>query len=282
MFLRRALLFAPLATPALSQPRPVMVASFSILGDLVRCVAGDAAEVRTIAGPEVDAHHFQPRPSHAEALRGATHAFQNGWGFDDWFARLARGAGGNARLVTVTEGLAARPVRSGGHSHGANDPHAWQDVSAARHYIRRIAQATGLDATAQDARLAELDTWVKAEIARVPEARRVVVTSHDAFGWFSAAYGVRFLAPQGVSTSAEPSAQQVAGLIRQLRAGGIKALFMENLTNPATLNRVAAEAGVQVTGRLYADALSPPDGPAPDYEAMMRHNVSLLVRGMLA
>ena len=279
---RRALLLLPLATPALAQPRPVFVASFSILGDLVRRVAGGAAEVRTIAGPEVDAHHFQPRPSHAEALLGASHAFQNGWGFDDWFTRLARGAGGNARLVTVSEGLTPRPVAARGHSHGGQDPHAWQDVSAARHYLRRIAEATGLEAGAQDARLGELDAWVRAEIARVPEARRVVVTSHDAFGWFSAAYGVRFLAPQGVSTSAEPSAQQVAALIRQLRAGGIRAMFMENLTNPATLRRVAAEAGVEIMGRLYADALSPPDGPAADYEAMMRHNVSLLVRGMLA
>lgn len=283
--IRRALLFTPAL--AFAQTPPVVVASFSILGDLARQVLAPGATLNVMAGPDVDAHHFQARPSHIAMLRGATMAVRNGWGFDGWFNRAAQAANFRGTMVTATDGLTARPAPRGPgtHSHGANDPHAWQDVSAARHYLRQIAAGAAragiaADASAADARLAALDAWVRAQIATVPEARRVVLTSHDAFGYFGAAYGVRFLAPQGVSTQAEPSAQAVAALIRQVRAQNITAVFMENMTNPATLNRLAAEAGVTVRGRLYADALSRADGPAADYEAMMRHNVTLMVAAM--
>jgi zinc/manganese transport system substrate-binding protein len=171
------------------------------------------------------------------------------------------------------------------------DPHAWQDLAHGQAYARSIAaglaaadpagaEAYRAAAEAYAARLAALDAWVRAEVATVPPARRRVVTGHDAFGYFGAAYGIEFLAPQGVSTEAEPSAAEVARLIRQIRATGITAVFLENIGNPATLTRLAEEAGVRVRGRLYADALSPPDGPAPSYEAMFRHNLSLLVPAM--
>ncbi len=285
--MRRRLFLLALATPAVAQPRPVLVASFSILGDMLGQVAPPGADIRILAGPDVDAHSFQPRPSQAEALRGATLALRNGLGFDAWFDRTARGAGFRGVMVTATEGMATRPAPPNpAHRHDGPDPHAWQDVSMARHYVRRIAAglaAAGLAdrAAAYDARLATLDAWVRAELARVPEARRVVLTSHDSFGYFAAAYGVRFLAPMGVSANAEPSAQAVAALIRQVRAQNVTAVFMENIGNPATLRRLATEAGVSVRGRLFADALSPPDGPAASYEAMMRHNVGLLVPAML-
>ncbi len=285
--MRRRSLFFALATPALAQPRPVLVASFSILGDMLGQVAPQGVEIRVLAGPDVDAHHFQPRPSQAEALRGAALALRNGLGFDAWFDRAARGAGFRGVMVTATEGMAARPAAPNpAHRHDGPDPHAWQDVNLARHYVRQIAvglTSAGLTGRAADydARLATLDAWIRAEIARVPEARRVVLTSHDSFGYFGAAYGVRFLAPMGVSANAEPSAQAVASLIRQVRSQNITAVFMENIGNPATLQRMAREAGVSVRGRLYADALSRPDGAAASYEAMMRHNVGLLVPAML-
>jgi zinc/manganese transport system substrate-binding protein len=171
------------------------------------------------------------------------------------------------------------------------DPHAWQDLRLGQVYVRNITAALAAADPAGEAtyrrnadtfaaRLAALDDWVRAQMAAVPEARRKVVTSHDAFGYFGAAYGVQFLAPQGVSTEAEPSAAEVARLIRQIRDQRITAVFMENMANSATLRRVAAEAGVTVGGRLYADALSGPGGPAPDYEAMFRHNVGLMVPAM--
>lgn len=291
---RRSLLaLAALPLPVLAQPRPVAVASFSILGDLLRDVAGERMDLRVIAGPDVDAHHFQPRPSHAEALRGARLVVRNGAGFDAWFNRIIASSGFSGVNVMATQGITLRRAApQPGHNHGSQDPHAWQDARLAIAYARNIeaglirADAAGeaeyrARAAALVARLEALDAWVRAEIARVPEARRIVVTSHDAFAYFGAAYGVRFRAPQGVATQAEPSAQQVAALIRQIRAENITAVFVENMSNPATLRRLAEEAGVRVRGRLYADALSTPDGPAATYDAMMRHNVGLMVAGML-
>jgi zinc/manganese transport system substrate-binding protein len=292
IFALAALPSPALPSPALAQPRPVAVASFSILGDLLREVAGERMEIRVIAGPDVDAHHFQPRPSHAEAVRGARLVLRNGAGFDGWFNRLVASTGFAGVNVMATEGITLRrAAATPGHNHGGQDPHAWQDARLAIAYLRNIeaglirADAAGeaeyrARAAAYVARLEALDAWVRAEIARVPVARRVVVTSHDAFAYFGAAYGVRFRAPQGVATNAEPSAQQVAALIRQIRAEGITAIFMENMSNPATLRRLAEEAGVRIRGRLYADALSAADGPAASYEAMMRHNVGLMVTAM--
>lgn len=280
MLSRRFLPLLALPTLARAQERPVAVASFSVLGDLARMAAGDGWTIRVLAGPDTDAHHFQPRPSDAQALRGAQVAIRNGAGLDGWFDRLLRGAGFRGRLVTATEGLPLLRAAPGGHSHGGQDPHGWQDVRLAMGYLRAIAGALGTDPAPVLARLEALDAAIRAAFAPIPADRRVVVTSHDAFAHFGAAYGVRFLAPQGVSTEAEPSARQVGALIRQIRAERITAVFLENMANPATLRRLAEEAGVTIRGRLYADALSPPDGPAASYEAMMRHNTTLLAAAM--
>ena len=282
-----------------------VVASFSILGDMTRQIAGERVALRTVAGPNVDAHTFQPRPSDAEALRGAALTVRNGLGFDSWFDRMLRSANWRGTTATATDGIT--PLRMAAHAHGHShggggqqqggqprtvpDPHAWQDLRLGIRYVRTIgtalsaadpanAAAYAEAVEAYSARLAALDEWVRAQIATVPEARRKVVTGHDAFGYFGAAYGIRFLAPQGVSTEAEPSAAEVGRLIRQIRSEGITAVFLENMGNPATLQRLAQEAGVRVRGRLYADALSAPDGSAATYEAMFRHNVGLLVPAM--
>lgn len=303
---RRSMLLVALALPAAirgpaAQERPLVVASFSILGDMVAQIVGERARVRSIVGPNADAHHFQPRPSDAEALRGAMLVVRNGLGFDGWLDRMIRAANYRGPVATATEGIVPRRMAAHGHAHGHGaaqgqprqvpDPHAWQDARLGAVYARNIARALAAAdpaaaaaheaaGAAYAARLEALHGWIAGEIAAVPEPRRKVVTRHDAFGYFGAAYGIRFLAPQGVSTAAEPSAQQVAALIRQIRAEGITAVFLENMANPASLERLAREAGVRVRGRLYADALSGPDGPAPSYEAMLRHNVGLLVPAM--
>jgi zinc/manganese transport system substrate-binding protein len=309
--LRRALLCSPallLARPITAQDRLSVVTSFSILADMTKQIGGDRIALRSIAGPDQDAHGFQPKPSDAAGLANAALVIRNGLGFEGWLDRMIRSSGFKGRLVTTTEGITPRMMEAHhhhGHDHGGAgrrhnhsvgprqvpDPHAWQDLGLAPHYIRNIT--AGLIATdpagealyrrnaeAYAARLAALDQWVRAEVAKVPEARRKIVTSHDAFGYFGAAYGVRFLAPQGVSTEAEPSAAEVGRLIRQIRAENITALFMENMSNPATLQRIAQETGLRVRGRLFADALSAEAGPAPTYEAMFRHNLSLMVPAM--
>jgi len=304
---RRALFLLPIAAAgsAFAQSVPTIVASFSILGDLCRQIGGDRVAVRVIAGPDTDAHDFQPRPSDAEAMRGATLLVGNGLGFDAWFDRLARAAGPDIRRVTAADGIEPLGMEGHAHQHGGTerrrghavpprrvaDPHAWQDVRLVKRYVANIAagmaEAAPADAArfqanaaAYAARLDALDAWVRAQIATVPDARRVAITAHDAFGYFAAAYGVRFLAPQGLSTASEATAGDVGRLIRQIRADGITAVFVESAASPAVLTQIAQEGGVRIRGRLYADALSPPGGPAATYEAMVRHNVGLLVPAM--
>jgi zinc/manganese transport system substrate-binding protein len=309
---RRSLLAAPLllAAPARAQAAAPVVTSFSVLADMVATIGGPAIAVQTIVGPDRDAHGFAPRPSDQRAVGAARAVFANGLGFDPWMDRLVRAAGFNGPFAKAAEGTTPRTMRDThghGHSHGEGgraqrhthaprvvaDPHAWQDLGQAPAYARNISAAlkralpqesAAIDARAADftARAAETDAWVRAQIATVPDDRRRVLTSHDAFGHFAAAYGVTFLAPQGVSTEGEPSAAEIARLIRQVREQNIRAVFLENMTNPRLLEQVAREAGVTVRGRLYADALSAPGGPADTWPKMFRHNVPLLVQAMAA
>ena len=300
--LRRAFLLTPallaVALPASAQAPIKAVATFSILGDLLAEVAGNKVDLSVVVGPDIDAHAYQPRPTDARALADAKVLVSNGLGFEGWIDRLAKAAPFKGRAIVATAGVATLKAgadhgHSHGHSHGHGpDPHCWQDVQRVRTYVANIA--TGLAeadppnaahyrerAQAFDRRLVDLDTWVKAEIARVPADKRRAITGHDSFRYFSSAYGVKFQSPRGYNTSSEPSARDVATLIREVRDQRIKALFVENMTNPGLIDQIARESGAVVGPRLYTDALSGPNGPAPTYEKMMRHNVTALVAGML-
>lgn len=275
------------ALPALAQPlaQPLkVVASFSILGDMVRQIGGDAVTVTTLVGPDGDAHVYEPTPADARAVAAADLVVVNGLGFEGWMGRLTKASGYKGPVVVASRGV--KPIEGGhdhGHDHG-EDPHAWQSVGNARVYADNIAaglakaapaMADGLRAR-QAAYAAELDTLdreIKAALAAVPKADRRIVTSHDAFGYFARTYGVTFLAPVGVSTEAEPSAGDVAKLIRQMKKDKVKAVFVESIADPRMLEQIARETGARIGGRVYSDALSGPDGPAATYTAMMRHNI---------
>jgi zinc/manganese transport system substrate-binding protein len=268
------------ATPALADTRLKVVATFSILADLVREVGGDAVDVTTLVGPDSDAHTYQPRPTDARTLAAAKVLVSNGLGFEGWIDRLAGAAGFKGTRIVASVGV---PTEA--------DPHCWQDVACARRYAANIAAglaqadpgnaaAYAARAAQYDQRLAALDAWIRREIAEVPEARRQAITGHSSFRYFARAYDVRFSAPRGYSTDSEPTARDVANLIRQVREQKVKAVFVENMTNPALVAEIARDSGAVVGPRLYSDALSKADGPAPTYEAMMRHNVSALVAGM--
>jgi zinc/manganese transport system substrate-binding protein len=300
--LRRAFLLTPallaVALPASAQAPIKAVATFSILGDLLAEVAGDKVELSVVVGPDIDAHAYQPRPTDARALADARVLVSNGLGFEGWIDRLAKAAPFKGKAIVATAGVATLKAGAGhGHSHGHShghgpDPHCWQDVQRARTYVANIAKGLAEAdpanaayyrerAQAFDRRLVDLDAWVKAEIAKVPADKRRAITGHDSFRYFSSAYGVKFQSPRGYNTSSEPSARDVATLIREVREQRIKALFVENMTNPGLIDQIARESGAVVGPRLYTDALSGPNGPAPTYEKMMRHNVTALVAGML-
>jgi zinc/manganese transport system substrate-binding protein len=277
-----------------AQTKIKAVATFSILGDLVAEVAGDRLDLSILVGADTDAHTYQPRPSDARTLATAQALVSNGLGFEGWIDRLAKAAPFKGRAIVASSGV---PTLAAGRGHGHNhahgpDPHCWQDVARVRRYVANIAQGL-IDADPANAahyreradlydkRLAELDQWVKTEIASVPAGKRKAITGHDSFRYFASAYGVQFQSPRGYNTDSEPSARDIAALIRQVREQRIKALFIENMTNPGLVDQIARESGAVVGPRLYSDALSGPGGPAPSYEKMMRHNVTALVAGML-
>jgi zinc/manganese transport system substrate-binding protein len=259
-----------------------VVASFSILGDLVSEVGRDHVAVTTLVGPGGDSHTFQPAPADAKAVAAARIVFVNGLGFEGWMPRLASAAGSKAPVVETAAGIEPRTMKEGGET--VVDPHVWQSVANARVIVRHVrdALATADPAHAKDfeanasayLRLLDgLEVEVVQAMAAIPPGRRRIITSHDAFDYFGAAYGLTLIAPQGVSTDTEASAKSVGAIIRQIRKENIPAVFIETISDPRLVERIATETGAKIGGTLYSDALSPPGAGAGTYIEMMRHNI---------
>jgi zinc/manganese transport system substrate-binding protein len=273
------------AAPAHAQDKVRVVATFSILADLAKNVGGDAVEVASLVGPNGDAHAYAPSPADAKRLADARLVLVNGLGFEGWIDRLVKASGTKAQVAAASKGVKPRQMKDEhGHDHGTSDPHAWQSVANVKLYVANIRDALvkadpaakptyEANAAAYLAKLDALDADIKATIAAIPAARRKIITTHDAFGYFAAAYGVQFIAPQGVSTEAEVSARDVSRIVRQIKAQKIPAVFMENVTDSRLMRRIAEESGAKIGGKLYSDALSEPSGPAPTYIDMMRNNL---------
>lgn len=298
--IRRALLALLTALLPISAHAATLqvVASFSILADIVREVGGERVEVTSIIGADEDAHGFQPRPSDARVLQRADVVVANGLGFDAWIERLARSAGHAGEIVIASDGIEA--LEDSGHhghhhghehDHGPLDPHAWQNVSNVRLYARNIAEALQTadpdgapDYQARLARydvaLAALDAEIRSTLSTLPANRRKLVTSHDAFGYFGQAYGLKVIAAAGISYESEPSAAGIARLIRQLRRENVPVVFVENIADPRLIDRIAREGGARVGATLHSDALSGPDGDAPTYIEMMRANLAAIMDGL--
>jgi zinc/manganese transport system substrate-binding protein len=291
------------AAAAFAEPLKV-VASFTIIADFARNVGGNRVAVTTIVGPDGDAHVYEPKPADAVAMVGADVVLVNGLHFEGFLQRLVEASATKASIVTLTAGVTpinfkpefadADAAEGADTSDGKAvvDPHAFQSIANARIYVKNIADAFcaadsdgcvsyQTNAAAYTKKLDALEGDVNAAIQSIPEAKRVVITSHDAFGYFEKAYGLTFLAPQGVSTDAEPSAADVARLVEQVRQDKAAAIFVENITNPRLIEQIASETGVKVGGTLYSDALSHPDGPASTYIDMMRNNIAQIKGAIL-
>ena len=308
-----AVLALSLAAPAVAQPdRPIpVVATFSILGDMVKRIGGEHVAVTTLVGADGDAHVYQPIPADARAVSEAKILIVNGLQFEGWLDRLIDAADFDGMRVVATEGIEPiafdddhdkqddhdkhddqdKHAEGGdheGHDHGAVDPHAWQSLRNAAVYAGNIAAALAKadpgnaaafqrNREAYAAEIEALESEIRQIVAGLPAASRTVVTSHDAFQYFGRQYGLEFVAPQGLSTESEASAKEVARLIRQIRDDGIRAVFIENIGDPRLLRRIADETGAVIGGTLYPDALS---GPASTYLDMMRHNATTLARAL--
>lgn len=288
--------FTPAQGQQKEQARLNVVATFSILGDFARNIGGDRVSVTALVGPNSDTHVYTPTPSDARKITDAKLVIVNGLGLEGWLPRLVKSSGGKAATVVATKGIATRKVDTNessghGHDHGDADPHAWQSVVNAKMYVTNIrdalaaadpagADAYRANASAYIAKLDALDREVRGEVAKIPAERRSVISTHDAFGYFAAAYGIKFIAPRGVSTESEPSARDIAVIITQIKKQKIPAVFLENVSDPRLMQRIAAETGAAVGGTLYSDSLTDEKGSAPTYIDMVRHNIKTLTSAL--
>jgi len=275
-----------LGVPAARAETPLkVVASFSILGDFVRNVGGDRVEVITLVGADGDVHVYTPTPADVRKIADAKLLVVNGFGLEGWLPRLLQAAGSKAAIVTVTNGIA--PLKAGSDA----DPHAWQSVVNAAKYVSNIrdalvaadpadAEIFRANAQAYLAKLQALDGEVRQAVNQIPQGRRKVISTHDAFGYFAAAYGIQFIAPVGVSTESEASARDVAKIIAQVKATKIPAVFLERIGDPRLMRRISAETGARVGGTLYSDSLTDEKGDAPTYIDMVRHNIRTLASAL--
>lgn len=273
------------ACPARAQERLNVVASFSILGDFVRNVGGERVSVTTLVGPDGDVHVYTPAPADAKKIADAKLVIINGLGLEGWLPRLVQSSGSKAAIVATTSGIAPRKLGSDA------DPHAWQSVVNARIYVVNIRDALGTidpanagvyraNADLYLAKLDGLDREVRDAVAQIPQGRRKVISTHNAFGYFADAYGVEFIAPLGVSTESEASARDIAGIITQVRSGKIPAVFLENISDPRLIRRISAETGARIGGTLYSDSLTGEKRDAPTYIDMVRHNIRALTSAL--
>jgi zinc/manganese transport system substrate-binding protein len=262
-----------------------VVASFSILGDFAKNVGGERVEVTTLVGRDSDVHVYTPAPGDAKKIADAQLVIINGLGLEGWLPRLLQSSGSKAVVVTATDGITPLKVGS------AADAHAWQSAVNAKRYVINIrdglvatdpADAAVFRANAEGylAKLDDLDREVRAAVAQIPPERRRVISTHGAFGYFAAAYGVEFVAPLGISTDSEPSARDLADIITGIRTRKIPAVFLENISDDRLIRRLSAETGAKVGGTLYSDSLSAEKGDAPTYIDMVRHNIKVLTTAL--
>ena len=288
-----------LATACGAVSRPVVpskqlkvVATFSVIGDFARNVGGDLIELATLAGPGQDTHTFEPNPGSAQSLAEAALVLENGLSFETWLDDLYEASGSRAKRVVVTHGIVARTATEGEEA-GETDPHVWHDVANAIQMVKNIRDAFALADPAHAAiyqanadvylnQLQELDGWVAAQVERVPENRRKLVTTHDTFGYFAQRYGFEVLGSilPTSTEGASPSAQELAALVEMVKAAGVPAVFAENVSSNSLINQVAAEAGVKVVGSLYTDALGPAGSDGDTYLKMVQFNVTRIVAAL--
>lgn len=291
--MHRRMLLAALASASFAARAATpmhVVTSFSILADLTQQVGGDAIHVETLVGPNGDVHVYEPRPRDLRTVMQAAVLVRNGLGLEGWMDRLTGAADFKGRVVVAAEKVTPRTMTEDGGAL-ATDPHAWQDPRNAILYVQAITDgliaadpanaAAYRDAAARyTAQVAQADTWIESMFAPIPPAERRIITTHDAFGYYGARYGVEFLSAEGISTEYEPSAKAIAALVRQIKRENVRAVFIENMTSPRMAEMLARETGAKLGGTVYSDALSLPNEPAPTYLKMLRHNTTLFAQAM--
>jgi zinc/manganese transport system substrate-binding protein len=287
------------AAPLRAADRPTVVATFSVLADMVANVAGDHVDLISIVGPDGDTELYKPTLADGRTVAGARIVFMNDLNdeFEPWLEPLLKQAGFSGTKVVASRGAKTitaeeeHPI-SGKEAAPVIDPHAWMDPKNGIIYVRNIAQALArvdptnaagyrARAAAYTEELQELDAWMRTEMVAIPAAKRRVISSHDLLEYLAKAYGITLISIYGWTNKSEPSAAEVSRLARQIAQEHVRALFLDNITDPRIMQRVAKETGAAIGGTLYGDALSKPGGEADTYIRMLRYDVTTLKAGML-
>ncbi|VEF13758.1 ABC transporter substrate-binding protein [Pseudomonas fluorescens] len=277
-----------LSMPIWASEKLPVVTSFSILADMVNQVGGEHVQITNMVGADADAHTYEPTPDDAKALLHAKLIIKNGLGFEPWLDRLVTSTETKATVVSASHGVIPRTMDEDGES--VPDPHAWHNLANAELYVANITQALITADPANKAdyqrnsttylkQIYKLLAEAKAKLGSLPPGNRKIVTSHDAFGYLGQAYGIDFMAPQGLSTEREPSAAEVAALITQIRHAKVKAVFMENIKDARLLKQIAEESGAHIGGTLYSDALAA-NGPASTFTGLFEYNLDTLYKAL--
>jgi len=277
----------------------LVVATFSVSGDMVANVAGDHVELVTIVGPGGDTELYQTTLADSKTVAQARIVFVNDLNdeFEPWLEPLLKQVAFRGTKVVVSRGAktitaAEEHAISGKNLPPAIDQHAWLDPKNGVIYVKNIAEALARAdaANAADYRaraasyikqIQAVDAWAKSEIAAVPVSKRRVLASHDSLEYLGKALGITLISINGWTNKSEPSAAEVARLTQQIQADNLHALFLDSITDPRVMERVGQETGATIGGTLYGDALSKPGGGAETYIEMLRHDVSTLKAGML-
>ncbi len=282
---------SPMTKPGTSSPIPRVLATETFLGDIAQNVAGDRIKVETLLPATVDPHEFQPTPQDAVKIVESQMLIVNGLGYETWLAKTLENVSGQRVVVVATKGLTPNPDPSGEHPDG--DPHMWMNPLNTIQYVENIRDGfiqvdpAGRDIYAANAdayisKLKDLDQWVKNQVAQIPPEKRLLVTNHDALGYFAQAYNFKVVGAviPSVTTEASPSAQQMASLIDTIKSSGAPAIFLDIGENQNLANQIASESGAKVITDLYVESISVSDGPAPTYIDMIKHDVSIIVDGL--
>ncbi len=273
-----------------SQQKPKVVVTASMIADMVENVAGDLVDLTCIVPIGSDPHLYEPTPKDARIVAEADILFKNGLTFEGWLNELIENAGSKAVVVTVTEGV--KPIESLVYQN-ATDPHAWMDAENAMIYVDNITKTlvefdpdnASIYQQKQDQyrkQIRAIDEYIKTQISYIPEEKRILITSHDAFQYYGRKYGLKLESVMGTSTDADVQTADIVRLNEVIRTSKIPAVFIESTINPKILEQLARDNKIRVGGKLYADSIGDKDSPAPSYIAMLRHNTDIIVSALTA
>jgi ABC-type Zn uptake system ZnuABC Zn-binding protein ZnuA len=287
-----------LGASACSPVKPAQAGSLKVLavetflGDIAQNVAGDRVKVDTLIPAGLDPHSFEPTPQDVARIADSKLLIVNGFGLEEWLKSVLDNAGGARLVVEATGGLSGRTPHPG-EPVGVTDPHFWLDPTKVITYVENIraglsqvdpagAALYARNAAAYEAKLNQLDQWVKTQVSQIPPDKRLLVTNHESFGYYADHYGFQIVGTiiPSASPDASPSAQQLSQLVAQIKKTGAPAIFLETGSNPQLAQQIAQETGVKVITEFYTHSITTANGPAPTYLDMIRFDTSVIVQAL--